>query len=63
MAVDDLGDNHLLWALEALAYQMLLTIRTTALSGRWRAAQPNRLRAWLFRLPAMLTTHERKQYV
>jgi hypothetical protein len=62
-AVDDLGGNHLLWALGALAYQMLHTIRTTALSGQWRAAQPKRLRAWLFRLPAKLTTHARKQYV
>jgi hypothetical protein len=62
-AVDDLGGNHLLWALGALAYQMLHTIRTTALSGSWRAAQPKRLRAWLFRLPAKLTLHARKQYV
>jgi hypothetical protein len=62
-AVDDLGGNHLLWALGALAYQMLHGVRTTALSGRWRAAQPKRLRAWLFRLPAKLTTHARKQYV
>jgi hypothetical protein len=36
---------------------------TTALSGSWRRAQPKRLRAWLFRLPAKLTTHARKQYV
>jgi hypothetical protein len=62
-AVDDLGGNHLLWALGALAYQMLHGIRTTALSGRWRVAQPKRLRSWLFRLPAKLTTHARKQYV
>lgn len=62
-AVDDLGGNHLLWALGALAYQMLHTIRTTALSGAWRRAQPKRLRAWLFRLPAKLTTHARKHYV
>jgi hypothetical protein len=62
-AVDDLGGNHLLWALGALAYQMLHTIRTTALSGGWKRAQPKRLRAWLFRLPAKLTTHARKQYV
>jgi hypothetical protein len=27
------------------------------------AGQPKRLRAWLFRLPAKLTTHARKQYV
>src|SRR5690606_24043967 len=59
-AVDDLGGNHLLWALGALAYQMLHTIRTTALSGGWRRAQPKRLRAWLFRLPAKLTSHARK---
>ncbi len=62
-AVDDLGGNHLLWALGALAYELLHTIRTTALSGSWRRAQPKRLRAWLFRLPAKLTTHARKQYV
>jgi hypothetical protein len=62
-AVDDLGGNHLLWALGALAYQMLHTIRTTALSGQWRRAQPKRLRAWLFRVPAKLTSHARKQYV
>jgi len=49
--------------LGALAYQMLHTIRTTALSGSWRRAQPKRLRAWLFRLPAKLTTHARKHYV
>lgn len=62
-AADDLGGNHLLWALGALAYQMLHTIRTTALSDAWRRAQSKRLRAWLFRLPAKLTTHVRKQYV
>jgi hypothetical protein len=62
-AVDDLGGNHLLWGLGALAYQMLHTIRTTALSGSWRRAQPKRLRAWLFRLPAKLTMHARKHYV
>jgi hypothetical protein len=62
-AVDDVGGNHLLWALGALAYQLLHGIRTTALSGSWRRAQPKRLRAWLFRLPAKLTTHARKNYV
>jgi hypothetical protein len=62
-AVDDLGGNHLLWAMGALAYQMLHTIRTTALSGRWSVAQPKRLRVWLFGLPAKLTHHGRKQYV
>ncbi len=62
-AVDDLGGNHLLRALGAPAYQMLHGIRTTALSGSWRRAQPKRLRAWLFRLPAKLTPHARKHYV
>lgn len=62
-AVDDLGGNRLLWSLGALAYELLHWIRSSALSGRWRRAQPNRLRAWLFRLPAKLTKHSRKQYV
>jgi hypothetical protein len=62
-AVDDLGGNHLLWAMGALAYQVMHSIRTTGLSGRWRVAQPKRLRAWLFRLPANQTTHSRKRYV
>lgn len=62
-AVDDLGGNHLLWSLGALAYQLLHWIRTAALAGSWRRAQPNRLRNWLFRLPARLTVHARKHYV
>ncbi len=48
-AVDDLGGNHLLWAMGALAYQVLHTIRTTALSGRWRVAQPKRKSGRLWR--------------
>jgi hypothetical protein len=62
-AVNDLGGNRLLWQLGALAYQLLHVIRTTALPGRWRTAQPKRLRAWLFRLPAKITTHARKHYL
>ena len=62
-AVDDIGGNKLLWALGALAYQLLHIVRTTALSGSWRKAQPARLRAWLFRLPGKLTRHARKTYV
>jgi hypothetical protein len=62
-AVDDIGGNKLLWALGALSYQLLHIIRTTALSGSWRKAQPDRLRAWLFRLPGKLTRHARKTYV
>ena len=62
-AVDDIGGNHLLWSLGALAYQLLHTVRTTALRGRWRCAQPERLRSWLIRMPAKLTRHARKSYV
>jgi hypothetical protein len=62
-AVDDLDGNAALWALGTLAYQLLHTLRTTALSGSWRRAQPKRLRAWLFRLPAKLTSHARKTYL
>jgi hypothetical protein len=62
-AVDDLGGNHLLWSMAALAYQLLHFIRSTALSGSWRKAQPSRLRNWLLRLPAKLTRHARKLYV
>lgn len=62
-AVDDVGGNKLLWALGALAYQLMHFVRTTALTGSWRKAQPERLRAWLFRLPGKLTRHARKTYV
>ena len=62
-AVDDLGGNALLWSLGALAYQLLHTIRSRALSGPWRRATPDRLRAWLFRLPGRLTRHARKTYL
>ena len=47
----------------ALAYQLLHVIRTSALTGGWRRAQPERLRSWIFRLPAKLTRHARKTYV
>jgi hypothetical protein len=62
-AVDDIGGNMLLWALGALTYQLLHIVRTTALGGSWRKAQPDRLRAWLFRLPGKITHHARKTYV
>lgn len=62
-AVDHLGGNALLWAMTALAYQLQHLIRTHGLSGRWRRAEPNRLRNWLFRMPARLTSHARKRYV
>lgn len=62
-AVDDLGGNHLLRAMAALAYQLLHIMRTTAFRGRWRRAQPESIRAWFFRLPGKLTVHSRKHYV
>jgi hypothetical protein len=62
-AVDDLDGNALLWSLGALAYQMLHTLRSTALSGSWRRAQPKRLRLWLLRVPARFTGHARKRYL
>jgi hypothetical protein len=62
-AVDDLDGNAILAGLGAVAYQMVHLIRTTALEGEWRRAQPARLRDWVFRLPARFTTHARKTYV
>jgi len=58
-AVDDLGGNHLLWALGALAYGLHHFVRRTALPGRWRTAQPKTLRTWLFQMPAKLVRHAR----
>ena len=62
-AVDDLGGNALLWSLAVVAYQTLHTLRQHYLSGSWRKAQPKRLRDWLLRIPAKLTTHARKVYL
>lgn len=58
-AVDDLGGNALLWSMGAIAYQLVHTLRESALSGAWRKAQPDRLRAWLFRMPGKLVRHAR----
>ena len=57
-AVDDLGGNHLLWALFGLTYQLVHTLRRQ-LPGPWRRAQPKRLRTWLFHTPARLTRTSR----
>ena len=62
-AIDDRDGNASLAALGVLAYQVLHVIRTTALTGAWRTAQPATLRAWLVRLPAKCTTHARKAFV
>jgi hypothetical protein len=60
-AVDDLGGNAVLAALTGVAYQLLHVLRTTALRGGWRRAQPARLRAWVLRVPAVHTTHARRR--
>ena len=62
-AVGDLESNALLWGLGVFAYQILHTLRSTALSGSWRRAQPKRLRLWILRLPAKFTGHARKTYL
>lgn len=62
-ALDDRDGNAILAGLGVVAYQMVHVVRTTALDGDWRRAQPERLRAWVFRLPAKLTMHARKTYV
>jgi hypothetical protein len=62
-AVDDLDGNALLWSLGVFAYQILHTLRSTALCGSWRRAQPKRLRLWLLRLPGRFTGHARKSYL
>ena len=62
-AIDDLDGNALLWSLGVFAYQILHTLRSTALSGSWRRAQPKRLRLWILRLPAKFTGHARKTYL
>lgn len=59
-AVDDLGGNALLWAMGALTYELMHVLRTKALPGAWKTAQPNRLRSWLFRMPAKLVRHARR---
>jgi hypothetical protein len=58
-AIDDIGGNKLLWAMAAVAYQLLHTIRTRALPAAWRTAQPKRLRTYLFRMPGRLVRHAR----
>lgn len=58
-AVDDLGGNHLLWAMGALAYGLHHFVRRTVLPGRLRSAQPKTLRTWPFQMPAKLVYHAR----
>ena len=56
-AVDDLGGNHLLWALGALAYQLLHFARTIAIK---LPAQVKTLRTLVIRAPGKLVRHARR---
>ncbi|HEY7768548.1 IS1380 family transposase [Longimicrobium sp.] len=57
-AVDDIGGNHVLWSLGALAYQMLHLVRTTVLeNGR---EQVKTIRALVIRTPGKLVRHARR---
>ncbi len=38
-------------------------MRQHPLTGWWRTARPNRIRLWMIRLPAKLTTYGRKTYL
>ena len=64
-AVDHTGGNALLWSLAVMAYQTLHTLpcANTSSPARGGTAQPKRLRLWVFRLPAKLITHARKDYL
>ena len=59
-AVDDLGGNHLLWSLGALAYQMQHFVRTVALDPTTEQKQLKTLRTWVIRTPGKLVRHARK---
>jgi hypothetical protein len=57
-AVDDIGGNHVLWSLGALAYQMLHLVRTTVLeNGR---EQVKTIRSLVIRTPGKLVRHARR---
>ena len=59
-AVDDIGGNHLLWALGALAYQMQHVVRTTVLDEKHAREQVKTLRALVIRTPGKLVRHARR---
>jgi hypothetical protein len=59
-AVDDLGGNHLLWSLGALAYQMLHVVRTTVLGKQHAREQVKTLRMRVIRTPGKLVRHARR---
>jgi Transposase DDE domain group 1 len=59
-AVDDLGGNHLLWSLGALAYQLLHLVRTIVLEKEHGREQVKTLRSWVIRTPGKLVRHARR---
>ena len=59
-AVNHLGGNALPWRIAALAYQLLHTLRSNVLGGRWRAVQPRGIRLRVLRAPARITSHARR---
>jgi len=59
-AVDDIGGNHLLWSLGALAYQLLHLVRTTVLEKSHAKEQVKTVRSLVIRTPGKLVWHARK---
>lgn len=59
-AVDDIGGNHLLWSLGALAYQLLHLVRTTVLEKRHAREQVKTIRSMVIRTPGKLVRHARR---
>jgi len=59
-AVNDIGGNHLLWALGALAYQLLHLVRTTVLEKKHAKEQVKTIRSLLIRTPGKLVRHARR---
>lgn len=59
-AVDDIGGNHLLWSLGALAYQLLHLVRTTVLEKGHAREQVKTIRALVIRTPGKLVRHARR---
>jgi hypothetical protein len=59
-AVDDIGGNHLLWGLGALAYQLLHLVRTVALGSTHAREQVRTIRTLVIRTPGKLVRHARR---
>ena len=59
-AVDDIGGNHLLWSMGALAYQLLHLVRTTVLEKSHAREQVKTIRSLVIRTPGKLVRHARR---